>query len=55
MIPRTTAGKLEIIMQLMDTNEYDDEGNIIGQKEPIITVEEAAQLLEIELGIKDED
>lgn len=47
----SAAAKVQMVMDLLDTNEYDDEDNIIGQKEPIITVEEARKLL----GIKDED
>lgn len=47
MLPNSIAGKLEMIMQLSDTNIYDEDGNIIGQKEPLITIEEAKKLLEI--------
>ena len=42
---KTIAGQLQLVQELLDDNEYDDEGNIIGKKEPMITVEEAKKLL----------
>lgn len=41
----TPAGKLQMLMELLDENVYDDDGNIIGKKEPLITKEEALRLL----------
>lgn len=39
--------KLQIIQDLLDDNVYDNDGNVIGKKEPIITKEEALELLNI--------
>lgn len=39
------AGRMQMIHGLIDTNVYDDDGNIIGQKEPMITSEKARELL----------
>lgn len=48
-LPRTIAGKIQMISELADTNVYgfDEDGNkvIVGQKEPIITLEQALELL----------
>ena len=42
-----TAAKLQLIMELLDTNIYDDEGNVIGTKDALITKEEALSLLNL--------
>lgn len=39
--------KLQIIQDLLDDNVYDNDGNVVGKKEPIITKEEALELLNI--------
>jgi hypothetical protein len=41
------AGKIELITSLLDINEYDEDGNVIGHREPIITKEQALELLQI--------
>lgn len=51
MLPILPAAKLQLIMDLLDENEYDEDGNIVGQKEPIISKEEALKIL----GLVDED
>lgn len=46
-LPLTPAGRLQLIQELLDPNDYDEEGNIIGQHEPLITIEDALKLLDL--------
>ena len=45
-LPKTTEGRLSMIHELLDANVYDENGNVIGQKEPLITEEQAKRILE---------
>jgi hypothetical protein len=54
MIPKSIAGRLQLIQELLDENEYDDDGNIVGKKEPLITPEEARKLLGFNEEIEDQ-
>lgn len=47
--PLSPAGKLQIIQDLLDETVYDDNGNVIGKKEPVITKEQAMKLLSEDL------
>lgn len=46
-IPQTIAGRMQVINELLDTNVYDEDGNVVGQREPIITKDEAFMLLNL--------
>lgn len=41
----SAAERLQLITELLDDNVYDDFGNVIGKKEPLITKEQALELL----------
>lgn len=41
----TIAGKFEIVEKLLNPPIHDEEGNVIGYSEPIISKEEALELL----------
>lgn len=41
----TAAGRLELIMSLLDPNDYDEYGNVVGQHEPLITKEQAMLMI----------
>lgn len=45
-LPRTPAGRMQVLQELLDPNDYDDDGNIIGQHEPLISAEQARKLLQ---------
>ncbi len=44
----TSAGRLEIIIDLFNPEIVDEEGNVIGYGEPLITESEARDLLEMQ-------
>lgn len=50
------AGRVAMIMDLLDTRVFDEEGNVIGTREPLITREQGIELLagltECDLTIK---
>ncbi len=56
MIPKTAAGRMQMIHDLLDTNVYADDGiTVIGQKEPLITPEMALKLMNMSLDESEED
>lgn len=51
MLPKTPAGKLDLVLQLLQPElEWDEDGNCIKYGDPLITPEEARELL----GFEDE-
>lgn len=49
MSMRSAAGRMQVIQDLLDTNIYAEDGvTVIGQKEPVITKEQALELLNME-------
>lgn len=53
MITKTAAGRIEVVLQLLRglELEYDEYGNCIKYGQPLITIEQARELL----GFEDED
>lgn len=51
----TAAGKLEIILNLLEENTYNEDGEIIGNTKPIITIAEALNLLNCPIEEKDNE
>lgn len=50
-LPLTAAGRLHMIMELLNPPIYDDEGNLVGyEEEGLITKEEALKLLDFPQG-----
>lgn len=46
LLRRSPAERLALLQSLMDPNVYDDDGNVIGLQEPLLTAEEGRKLLE---------
>ena len=51
MIPKTSTGKIDLVLQLLQLElEWDEDGNCIKYGDPLITPKEARELL----GFEDE-